>query len=252
RVPYEIATRLSIPGLNPQAAVRYRGLDIGKVDAIAFDPQSPGQILINLSIDPNTPITQSTYAVLGYQGVTGIAYVQLDDDGSQPTLVPSSKDKVARINMRPSLYDNLQAGGLELLDKTRILAEQLNALLAEPNRKVMLDAFHDVSRAAKQIETIPKQLEPTLTQLPGMANETRQAMASVAALSKEIGELSRNVNAETLPKINRLTGELRTTVQSLNHTVDQINRQPHSLLFGSPGIAPGPGESGFATPGGTK
>ena len=27
RVPYQIATRLSVPGLNPQAAVRYRGLD---------------------------------------------------------------------------------------------------------------------------------------------------------------------------------------------------------------------------------
>ena len=35
RVPYEIATKLSIPGLNPQAAVRYRGLDVGKVDESA-------------------------------------------------------------------------------------------------------------------------------------------------------------------------------------------------------------------------
>src|SRR5690349_13920435 len=102
-VPYELVTKLSVPGLNPQAAVRYRGLDIGKVDEITFDPEVPGQIRIHIRIKPDTPITQSTYGTLGYQGVTGIAYVQLDDDGSRPTKVPSSKDHIARIQMRPSL-----------------------------------------------------------------------------------------------------------------------------------------------------
>src|SRR4051794_30118615 len=71
RVPYEIVTRMSIPGLSPQAAVRYRGLDVGKVDAIMFDPKVPGQILMRLGIRPDTPITQSTYGTLAYQGVTG-------------------------------------------------------------------------------------------------------------------------------------------------------------------------------------
>ena len=37
RVPYQIATRLSVPGLNPQATVRYRGLEVGRVDEIVFD-----------------------------------------------------------------------------------------------------------------------------------------------------------------------------------------------------------------------
>jgi phospholipid/cholesterol/gamma-HCH transport system substrate-binding protein len=39
--PYLIATTLQpMPGLNPQAAVRYRGLEVGKVDDIDFDPSS--------------------------------------------------------------------------------------------------------------------------------------------------------------------------------------------------------------------
>ncbi len=101
RVPYEIATTLSVPGLNPQAGVRYRGLDVGRVDAVLFDPQKPGQILIRFSVSKDTPITRSTFATLSYQGVTGLAYVQLDDDGKDPTLLPSTKNKVARIELRP-------------------------------------------------------------------------------------------------------------------------------------------------------
>ena len=100
RVPYEIATKLSVPGLNPQADVRYRGLNVGRVDTIVFDPQSPGQILIRLKINLDTPMTPATYGTLGYQGVTGIAYIQLDDDGSNPAKLASSASKPARITLR--------------------------------------------------------------------------------------------------------------------------------------------------------
>lgn len=44
--PYMIATNLSIPGLNPQATVRFRGLDVGKVINIGFNKDDPGEILI--------------------------------------------------------------------------------------------------------------------------------------------------------------------------------------------------------------
>ena len=128
RVPYEIATTLSVPGLNPQAGVRYRGLDVGRVDAVLFDPQKPGQILIRFSVSKDTPITHSTFATLSYQGVTGLAYIQLDDDGSQPVLLPSSKNKVARITLRASLLDTLQLRGLEILKQTEELASKVNLM----------------------------------------------------------------------------------------------------------------------------
>src|SRR5689334_6401478 len=77
RTDYLIVTNKAISGLNPQASVRYKGLAVGRVDKIEFDPDVAGQIDIKISIDPDTPITKSTFATLGYQGVTGIAFVQL-------------------------------------------------------------------------------------------------------------------------------------------------------------------------------
>ena len=55
-VPYEIVTTQSIPGLNPQATVRYRGLEVGKVDEITFDQAVSGRIIIRLSVDPETMV----------------------------------------------------------------------------------------------------------------------------------------------------------------------------------------------------
>ncbi|TFW21137.1 MlaD family protein, partial [Duganella callida] len=111
RVPYVIATAQSIPGLNPQAPVRYRGLEVGRVGGIAFDPKVAGQILVTLNINTDAPITTTTFAALGYQGVTGIAFIQLDDDKTGSPLLPSSSDHPARIPLRQGLLDQLDKRG---------------------------------------------------------------------------------------------------------------------------------------------
>lgn len=279
RVPYEMVTKLSVPGLNPQAAVRYRGLDVGKVDEITFDPQVPGQILVHFSVKPDTPITHSTYGVLGYQGVTGIAYVQLDDDGSKPQKLPSSKDIIARIEMRPSLFDTIQSKGQVILEQTQELTKRFNVLLAPENQDRMLNAFDRVSSAADAVKTIPAKLDPALEKLPTLVAQAQQSLVALAILSKDVSALTGNLNAfatqlqspqgpvariaasaqqlgavagsvehDALPRINTLTTEARTSIRGLNMTIDNFNRQPQSILFGASGAAPGPGEPGFIAP----
>jgi phospholipid/cholesterol/gamma-HCH transport system substrate-binding protein len=274
-VPYQIATRLSIPGLNPQAAVRYRGLDVGKVDSITFDPDAVGQILVHISVRPDTPVTLSTFATLGYQGVTGIAYVQLDDDGSRPSKLPSSEQRVARIEMRPSLFDQLQNRGLAILQQTEEVTKRVNEMLAPANQQKILAAFDNVSKAANELAAIPHQLQPTLARIPALTTQAQQTLNSINALSKDAGALTRNLNSmtgklqarngpidqvsaaasqvgalasklnhETLPLMN----DTRTTIRTLNRTLENLNDRPQSVLFGSPAAVPGPGETGFAEP----
>lgn len=282
RVPYEIATKLSIPGLSPQAAVRYRGLDIGRVDDITFDPKVPGQILIHISIRPDTPITKSTFAVLGSQGVTGIAYIQLDDDGKNPVVVTSTKKNTARIEMRPSLWDQLQNRGMAILEQTEELTKRFNRLLEPINQGAMMAAFDKVGKAADkvgkaadEIESIPRQLGPTLVKLPALTAEAQATLVTISKLAKETSALSGNLNTfaiklqapdgaiaklsaaadqfgavanrvefETLP----LAHDARTSLRTFNRTLDNFTERPQSILFGTPSMAPGPGEPGFIAP----
>lgn len=267
-VPYQIATRLSIAGLNPQATVRYRGFDVGKVDDIRFDPQVPGQILVRISVRPETPITKSTYATLGYQGVTGIAYLQLDDDGSNPVRVSSSQEHIARIEMRPSLLDQLQNRGLAILEQTEEVAKRINTLLEPDNQKMILATFDNLSKAAVAIETVPRQLQPALAKLPALTAQAQQtlgalntltgnldsmatrlqtpdgAIAKIATTAEQIGTVADKLEHETLP----LANDVRSSLRALNRTLNTLNERPQSVLFGSPIIAPGPGEPGFTAP----
>jgi phospholipid/cholesterol/gamma-HCH transport system substrate-binding protein len=79
---YLLETRGNVTGLNVQAQVRYRGIRAGKVAAIEPDDADPRVILVRISVDNRFKLTRGSTAQLGYQGVTGLAYVQIEDNGS--------------------------------------------------------------------------------------------------------------------------------------------------------------------------
>lgn len=255
--PYMIATNLSIPGLNPQATVRFRGLDVGKVTNIAFNKDDPGEILIYFEVKEDTPMTESTYATLTYQGVTGIASIELDDDESSDTRLVTSAEKPAHIELRSSLLNELQQRGLDILKQVQSVSTQLTVLFDEKNRETMVRTFENISKAAAAWEKVGKQLEPTVNQLPETAMEARKTIISINEASQDVKKLSEKANAlmesdvdsDTVQRLDSLAEDAKTTLYNVNKVLQQYKQRPSGLLFGAKGPAPGPGEPGFSANG---
>jgi phospholipid/cholesterol/gamma-HCH transport system substrate-binding protein len=283
RVPYLIATTQSIPGLNPQALVRYRGLEVGKVDDIGFDTKRAGQILVHLAIDPEAPVTSTTYATLGYQGVTGIAFIQLDDDTSGSPLLKTSKERVAMIPLRPGFLDQLEKRGMVILQKAESITTNLDKLMSEKNQAKMMGAVDSIGKAADAYGKIPEKLDPVLERLPELTAKMEKSMASfdtaaasttrmtndfdkialelqspngpLARLNNTVDRLGTSFEAvtsdlelQTLPHLTAMTDEARTSLRAVRKTANTFSERPQSILFGGPGNEPGPGEAGFNAP----
>ncbi|QJE00246.1 MCE family protein [Massilia forsythiae] len=277
--PYEIVTTQTIPGLNPQATVRYRGLEVGRVDDIVFDPRVTGQILIKLSIEDGAPVTTTTFSSLGYQGVTGIAFIQLDDDRTGSPLLKSDPGRVARIPLRPGLLDQLETRGLAILEKTERITDSLNTVLSQQNAEKLAGAIDNVSKAAEAFGEVPRQLQPTLARLPALAGKMDQTMNSVNRLADSatatvqnydrlasslqapggpvervgaaidsLGGVTADLELHTLPHVVEMADEAKTSLRAVRRTVTGLGERPQSILFGAPANQPGPGEPGFVPP----
>lgn len=277
RTPYEIVTKSAVSGLNLQAAVRYKGIKVGNVTDIDFDDKNPGQLILRLEVIPDTPVTNATFATLAYQGVTGIAFVQLDEDKTAGASVPLAQDGTTqRIPLRPGVMQNLEERGLAILTQTEELTRRINSLLDPKNRQTMISAVDNINKAAEAWQALPNKLNPSLDKLPGLIDQTQNTLNTVSVLSKDasrftnnlnqlstqlqsadgpiarfnlaLDQLSNGVTMETLPRIQSLTGEARSSLRSLNRTTENLNDRPQSILFGNPPAAPGPGEAGFVAP----
>jgi phospholipid/cholesterol/gamma-HCH transport system substrate-binding protein len=245
---------------------------VGRVDDIMFDPRVTGQILIKLSVDTDTPVSTTTFASLGYQGVTGLAFLQLDDDRTGSPRLPSGPGNIARIPMRPGLLDQIEQRGLTILEKTEHITESLDKLMSPENQAKIIGAFDSIGKTAQAYGDIPKKLEPTINQLPALTAKLNQTATSVNTLATNangmvtkmqapdgplerlngaIGSLqgvTTNLEMETLPHLTNMTDEARSSLRAVKRTANSFSDRPQSILFGGPKPQPGPGEPGFAAP----
>lgn len=291
RDPFEISTREAVTGLQEQAPVRYRGVDVGKVTSVGFDPKAQGNVLVRLEITRGAPITTDTFATLSFQGVTGLAFVQLDDSGNPAPLVKPNDEVPPRIPLRPGLLSKLADKGEKILDQVEQITARVNTLMDEKNPKGLTGAVGNVSQAAGEIGALSANMSTILTaqfgpqkvDIPSLVKRTDTAMASLRETSdaaraavQEIGATAHRLNekggaidrlavgtealshaadsfnAATLPRINRATEDTSRAVRQLSRTVNGINDNPQSLIFGTGRVDPGPGESGFVTPAGAQ
>ncbi|TFY96617.1 MlaD family protein [Ramlibacter humi] len=281
---YEISTREAVTGLQAQAPVRYRGVDVGKVTSIGFDPKAQGNVLVRLDVARGTPVTSDTFATLSFQGVTGLAFVQLDDTGKPAQKLQPNDEAPPRIPLKPGLLQKLASRGEVILDQVEQITTKVNTLLSDPNQKKITGAVESVSEAAASVTKLANNLDATLTaqfgpqrvDIPSLVKRTDSALASlrdtsdearktIARLNSKGGPMDRLAegteslshaadafNAATLPRVNKVTEETSRAVRQLSRTVNGINDNPQALIFGTGRIDPGPGEEGFTAPGGKR
>ena len=280
---YELSSPDAVTGLQPQASVRYKGVNIGKVTAISLDPQKIGNVLIEVAIDGQAPITESTFGTLGFQGVTGLAFVQLDDKGESTVMLPRGGTPPARIPMRPSLLTKLTDQGEDLLAKLVTGTERVNTLLSDDNQKALRSALDNMSQAAAGLQqltvstnkALPQFLQESRTTLQVIqttsdrvgdsADEAKRSAASFKQTTERMNakdgtldQLARGVetlavtgqtlNAASLPRLNRAVDDTARAARQVSRAVNAVNDNPQSLIFGHGPIAPGPGEAGFIAP----
>lgn len=274
---YEIASHEGVTGLQEQAPVRYKGVTVGRVQSIRLDSQVRGQVLVRLSLDGNAPISTNTYATLGFQGVTGLAFVHLDDDGHPAAELATRDDPPSRIPLRANLLSRLSDQGAGLLGQVAESAEKANQLLDARNQKTLMDAVQHLGQAARSIDTLARQWQDARVDALG-----RQASTTLVALQHTLDKVDRSADAfaratnrmtapggtldqmdaaaqgldastqalqaSLLPRLNRTADATGRTLRGTARLAEQLQEQPQSLILGKGATAPGPGEAGFAPP----
>ena len=232
---YELSSGEGVAGLQPQAAVRYKGVSVGRVTHIGFDSQASGNVLIRIAVSVDAPITPTTFAVLGYQGVTGLAYVLLDDAGEPYPAIAPGPSGLPRLPLRTSPFTQLFDQGPAILSRVQEATERINQVLSDDNQRLLRELLANTGQAAGSVHTlsqrldatVQQRLDPALAALPPLAREAtgalqsmRQAGEQVSGMAAEIGQTAKRINAPggTLEQTERGAQALAQAVERFGTT----------------------------------
>lgn len=270
--PYLALVDESVAGLNLNAPVKYKGVDVGKVRSIQLDPANPDRVRLVFAIERGTPIRQDTVAVLKTQGLTGIAYVELDGGaGDSPPLQASPPEPYPVIRTKASLSARLENVLTSVLAKLDSTSSNIDAMLSTENRLAVTSALADIAVLSRTLAArkdtldralvsaartydnsarVTAQLGPVIDRIGRSADALGKlgdegALASVNA-GKTVAAMGAEVqrsSTETLPQLQQLMGEMSVLSGALRRLVQETERNPSSLLYGRSPVPPGPGET---------
>jgi phospholipid/cholesterol/gamma-HCH transport system substrate-binding protein len=265
---YVVDTQRNVTGLNLQGQVRYRGIRAGKVEAIDTDPADPRRIFITIGLDTRFTVTRGTSAVLGQQGVTGIAYVQIEDDGSDLAAAIPGADGLIHIPMRDGAGEGLAERAGRAMEQVQLIAQRLNTVVDQRNLDNIARTLDNLAATSAQLRTVlapenQARLQRILANVEATTSQTAPLTAELRGLVRHLATLTERgeglllqadatgarLQASTLPQAEQLMRELNTTSHQLARVLERLDADPQMLLLGHRNDAhAGPGEAGFVAP----
>jgi phospholipid/cholesterol/gamma-HCH transport system substrate-binding protein len=231
-VRYEIYFDGTVSGLARGSPVRYLGVDVGRVRGLAIARDNPSRVRVTAEIDSEAPISGATRARLGLLGLTGLLFIDLQQDpAADPARVLGEGQRYPVIPSRKGDIEAFVERLPDLLGNTARLVQRAERLLSDEN-------LHAVSTTLANVETASRDLPAITHSAADLAAELRRASAEVSALTQKV----RGVADTAGPQIEASLAGVRATAEKMSRTADSLERivagnEASLAQFASSGVA---------------
>ena len=198
----------SVFGLNLDAPVKYRGINVGKVVRLRINPKNTEQVEVTVNILKSTPIKENTVAKLTAQGITGLTYINLTQGKNDaPPLKVKEGEKYPVIKTVPSFFEHFERSLGDVSTQLSTTLFQTQKLLNDENQK--------------QIALLLKRTANVMDKIDRLLNE--QTLKHFHNSMRNLESISAKVDA-TVPKIDIFIDKSIEWEKSINGSFDSITQ----------------------------
>ena len=256
----------SVQGLQRDSAVKYRGVDVGRIEDIRVAPDNR-LIEVVMKINLKEDVEKNSVAYLRVAGITGIVFIELDrKDAETPDLSPKLDfaSQYPIIPSRPSQIRQIFSGIDEIIEKIKKLdlEELANSFKATGKSAENLFGGPQMMNTLQNLESISTSIDQTAARiekmtasgkLEGILDDTRTTLAEARSLivttRDEIKALKladtaekTNLIVDTISRTSRTTARdlqvvsdnMKRSTETLERLVERLESNPSDLLFSKP------------------
>ena len=211
----------SVSGLNIDSPVEFNGVDVGTVKSISLNDNNPQLVELLLNVNTKTPVTEGTTATLTTKGLTGTAFMALQDKGldTRP-LVALNGEQYPVIKTTPSLFLRLDTALNDLSTNMHQVANSIKSVLDPENQRMIKQTL--------------KHMDEITGTLAGNSQHMNMIFQNSARASQQFSGLLQS-GTETVSNLDN-------TATNLFELSGEIKQNPSVLIRGKTPQPLGPGE----------
>jgi len=132
-VIYRIHFAESVSGMALGDPVKFHGVDVGTVKAMALDSADPRQVQVDVRLRKEAPVKTDTKASLKLKGITGVVYIELNGGApnAESLIATTTEGQIPEIASEKSSLTTV-------MDQLPKVIEQFSAI-EKQTKKVMSD-----------------------------------------------------------------------------------------------------------------
>lgn len=240
----------SLSGLTKGMDVKFRGIPIGKVSTISYNPNDLSKVKVEFEVDAKFPMKTDMIAETGLSGITGLKYIEIMGGTNEAELLEPN----SLIPSRPSLMGTITDKAENILASVEELLKNLNTATNRDSLEDLFTTFKNMSEFTANINNVSGNLMARVDSITISINEMATTINNMVTDFSDRGKLTsimENIDA-TVASLNELTqgvgltfiqsredigatlADLRQTVENLNELSSMLVDNPSLILYGTP------------------
>ena len=214
---------ISVTGLEPGAAVKYHGVQVGRVSNLSL--KDAATVLIEIEVERGTPIKKDSEALLSLVGITGLKFVEVIGG----SVDAEDLEVGGTIKAGSSMFETISGRAEIILGKLEQVLNNLNVMLSPETTTSIQNALNSIDSLTREVNGFivdnRDQMDRTVSNIDTLVIRLSDAAEHVNTTVERIDDLVRsNDVTRSVSNVRTITERIKTQLDSLRlvETVDDF------------------------------
>ncbi|WP_104726428.1 MlaD family protein [Helicobacter felis] len=234
---YVVYTDKDLGGVGANTPINYKGIQVGTIKSVGFDPKHLGVVKLAIDIKSKVPVSKDATLKVASQGLVGLKYLSLIQGRSKEFYTKKDPERI--LHYEQGLLERLSDSAGHISTEMLDIIKNIDKMLSPENIANLSKIIASVQQATQGLDTIKNNLDALLIKADRALSKgdtlLQHGNQLITDVDKKVQGGQYDLKSMLTPLLIQAELSLRNIdqfVQKGSLLMDKFDANPYKTLFG--------------------